>query len=204
MKNFVLKQIQKHRDIYNIIILFIMALAIVGLENAKAQVNQNAGLEDDGFALGFGNGSTMVRRIRLQTINRLGCEGVGRFQDAILRVQNSIRSPRGFHDEFVLGFHRGYSFALRQAVHEVRTHCGMEHFRDEYFPGQFSGGMFCQVLVDAPRLVSSFPFEPLYENWSDGRSAEQQRCRSEFSQIVHSCAGSVIVDVMSVAQTVCR
>jgi len=166
--------------------------------------NAGVGTEDEGYALGLGNGGIMARRVRQQTLDRFRCDGLSRFQDTILRVQRSVRAPSQSNDEFVRGFHRGYTAALRQAIHEGRAQCGVEAFRSGDFPGRFNGGVYCQVLNQNSTLVNDFPFDVIYDDWSGGSDEVRDSCRVVFTETVNACAGESLGDLRRVANQVCN
>jgi hypothetical protein len=145
---------------------------------------------DEGYGLGQRNGALIAQRLYDRTLKAGGCSQLENYQDALLKVNRSIKAPNLNQDtdqELVRGFFRGYLDSVRKSILDSRKGCKKIRFTSGLYPGQFYGSLLCQATRVNVDLVHTLEVVPLYDGWAGGSTTRSRECEASGSIEIKSC-----------------
>lgn len=155
----------------------------------------------EGYSLGQRNGGLIAQRIYDRTIKAGGCSQLDAYQQALLKVNRTVKAPNLNADtdvELVRGFFKGYLDSVRLAIESSRRGCKKVKYDSGAFPGQFYGSLICQAVTVNLDLVHTLEIIPLYDGWSGGSTNRSRECEASARVEVKTCVstGQVLPSVV--------
>lgn len=150
-----------------------------------------------GLALGERNGTLLAERLRERTVGLSGCSAIDDLQRGLLAVSRTVRPPvteplePRESSELARGYFRGYTDAIRKAIHETRDTCSFLAYDSGDFAGELYGSLLCQVTKVDVSILSELELVPLYQGWTGGVSQVISQCHEKASITIERCGTDI-------------
>lgn len=142
----------------------------------------------DGLVLGKNNGALIGARITEKTIGLEGCSAIGKMENALIAVNQSLRMPVGMKTEFAKGYYTGYLVSLRNSIQSSRHKCNLLKMNSGSSMGSLFGSALCSSANENLKATKEIEMVPVYKGWSDSSAVVLDECQKSMSDELNKCA----------------